>query len=210
MQESTATPVVCRVHTPRLLLRALHPRDAEALCRTIAASLEHLQRWMEWARHEPQPLEAKVALLKKMRARTLRGPDAAFGMFTPDEGEMLGTIGLHARIGAGALEIGYWIAAAHARRGYVTEAAGALVKIGFELHRLHRMEIHTDPDNRASLGVARKLGFQHQVVVRQRVLSPTAPARDTTIWALTQAQYAASPAATMKIEAYDRRGARVL
>lgn len=199
-----------RIRTPRMLLRAVHPRDAELMCRTIAGSLEHLRRWMEWAKAEPESLGAKVARLRKIHNSTIRGGSQGFGIFTPDESILLGTIGSHPRIGAGAREIGYWIAESHVRQGYTSEAAAALVKIGFELQRLRRMEIHTDPQNIACIGVARKLRFHHHAIIRQRMLDQTAPPRDTTIWAMTAAQYSSLPRSMMKIEAFDHRGTRLL
>ena len=33
------------------------------------------------------------------------------GVFSPDDSRVLGRTGLHTRLGEGALEIGYWVAA---------------------------------------------------------------------------------------------------
>lgn len=207
----TRPPVVCSIRTQRLLLRALRTSDAQALCDLIAVNLDFLRRWMAWAWQEPTTLEAKRTWLRNMRRTMLSGGATGYGVFTHDDpSTLLGTIGTHPRIGAGAREIGYWIGAAHLRRGYTSEAAAALTKIGFELQQLRRMEIHTDPDNAASVGVARKLGCREQAVIRQCVLSPTSPVRDSVIWAMTREQYAGSPASRGTVEACDRRGRRVL
>ena len=204
-------PVVCSIRTQRLLLRALRPSDAAALCDLIAANLDFLRRWLAWAWQEPTTVEAKVKWLRSLRRTMLDGGTTGYGVFArDDETTLIGTIGTHPRIGSGAREIGYWIGAQHLRRGYTTEAAAALTKIGFELQRLRRMEIHTDPDNAASVGVARKIGFHKQVVIPRCILSETSPVRDSVMWAMTREQYADSPASSVAIEASDRRGRRVV
>jgi RimJ/RimL family protein N-acetyltransferase len=175
------------------------------------------------AEAEPESLEAKTRRLRKHRRSTLAGRDQAFGIFrvpqsptnaigdpAPDETEIMGAIGTHLRIGAGAREIGYWIGAAHVRQGYTSEAVAALVKIGIEVQQLRRMEIHTDPGNLASAGVARALGFRLQIIVQECVLSLTSPVRDDALWALSPDEYPTSRAASMPIEAFERGGKRVL
>ena len=201
------TTVVCRIRTPRLFLRAYREGDAEALFNAMQSSYEHLNRWMDWVRTGPKSVDEQRLKLRELRRSTLAGTGAAYAMFLNDETTLIGSIGLHPRIGAGALEVGYWIANDHARHGYTSEAAAALTKIGFETHNVRRMEIHTSPQNVASFGVARKIGYQHHTIVRQCVLSDVSPVRDDTIWAMNREQYAQSPAAAITIE-FERRKPR--
>ena len=203
-------PAVCSIRTPRLLLRAYRTSDAPRMQSLININLDRLRPWMRWAREEPEPLEKKIERLRMLRRNTLAGRDQAFAIFTSDESQAMGGIGTHCRIGAGAREIGYWLGADFHRQGYMTEAAAALVRIGFEVQRLRRMEIHTDPTNIASAGVARTLGFHLQTIVRNCVLQPDSPVRDDSLWALLGDQHGSSRAAAMPIEAFDRRGERVL
>jgi RimJ/RimL family protein N-acetyltransferase len=203
--------VIVRIQTPRLLLRPWRASDAPRLTEAILVDGgAHLRQWMAWARNEPQSLEAQAASLRKLRRRTLAGKDMAFGVFTQDESEVIGAVGSHARIGEGAREIGYWIRADRVRQGFAREAAGAIARIGFDVQNLRRMEIHTDPENLASIGVARSLGFQHQATVRRCILSADSPIRDDTIWSMTRGHYAGSFASSLPVQAIDRRGRRVL
>jgi RimJ/RimL family protein N-acetyltransferase len=57
----------------------------------------------------------------------------------------------------GTIELGYWVHAAHLRRGYMTEAVEALM----EAFAPASFVIHCHEDNLASQGVARKAGFTH-------------------------------------------------
>ncbi len=199
-----------RIHTPRLVVRCWHPADAALLGSAIDESLDHLRPWMPWAAREPQPVERRARRLGRFRAAFESGRDLVYAIFSADEAAVIGGTGLHFRIGAGAAEIGYWIRADHVRHGYATEAAAAMTRVGFEIERLGRLEIHCDPRNEPSVGVARKLGFRHQVTVAGWINSPRRIPRDTMIWTLLAADYPHSAAARMApVEAFDAVGERL-
>lgn len=141
-----------------LLLRQWQTDDAEALGRAVAESVEHLRPWMAWAAEEPMSLERRRTMIEEWRRDWSRGGDVVLGMFL--DGEIVGGCGLHRRIGANGLEIGYWVHPSHLRRGLATRAAGLLSTAAFTLPGITHVEIHHDKANRASGAVPRKLGFQ--------------------------------------------------
>ena len=106
---------------------------------------------MPWAHAHPEPLEATVSLLRQFRASFDGGADFVYGIFEPGEERVLGGGGLHTRVGAGALEIGYWIRADAIRQGFATEAAAALTCVAFELGGVNHVEVHVEPANEPSL-----------------------------------------------------------
>ena len=108
--------------TERLVVRCWEPRDAPLLKEAVDSSLEHLRPWMPWAHDEPQPLEAKVELVREFRGRFDLGQDFVYGIFSADESEAVGGSGFHTRHGEGIFEIGYWIRASRAGEGLCTEA----------------------------------------------------------------------------------------
>jgi ribosomal-protein-alanine N-acetyltransferase len=55
--------------------------------------------------------------------------------------------------------IGYWIDQRYAGRGYTTRAVKLLTRFGFEVLKLHRIEINLRPENEASKKVALKAGY---------------------------------------------------
>jgi RimJ/RimL family protein N-acetyltransferase len=59
-------------------------------------------------------------------------------------------------------EIGYVFAPEHAGRGYATEAARALLGLGFDGLRLHRITARIDARNTASVRVAQRLGMRQE------------------------------------------------
>ena len=159
-----------RIETERVVLRCYQPTDAAMLVAAITASLDALRPWMPWARDEPTSVPEKMSLLRRFRGMFDLGQDFTYGAFNPDETEVIGSSGLHTRVGPDAREIGYWIHAAHMGRGLATEIGGALTRVGFEIEKLHRIEIHCAPDNTRSIAVARKLGYVHEATLRQRLL----------------------------------------
>jgi len=199
-----------QIHTPRLCLRCWQPQDAALLKEAINASLDHLRPWMPWAAYEPEPLSAKVGRLRKFRGQFDLDQQYVYGIFDHDETRVLGSSGLHNRVGDQALEIGYWIHAAWINQGYATEAAAALTKVAFLFHQVRRVEIHCDANNVRSAAVPKKLGYNLDAVLRRRTLSGSEEERDTMIWSLLADEFPGSPAEALNISAYDAAGEKIL
>lgn len=83
-----------------------------------------------------------------------------------DAAGLVGMIGLHG-IRDAAAEIGYWVAAPARGRGYLTEAADAVLDFAFGPMRLERVEWRAVTDNPASAAAARKLGFRYEGLLRK-------------------------------------------
>jgi RimJ/RimL family protein N-acetyltransferase len=197
-----------RIETERLVVRCWEPRDAPLLKEAVDSSLEHMRPWMPWAHEDPQPVEAKVELLRGFRGRFDLGQDFVYGIFPPDESEAIGGSGLHTRRGEGIFEIGYWIRASRVRQGFATEATAALTRVGFELCDVERIEIRVDPANEASLGIPRKLGFVEEGTLRG-VLHDSAGsprASDAVLFALLRGEFEHA----IELKAFGAAGKQVL
>jgi RimJ/RimL family protein N-acetyltransferase len=200
-----------RIQTPRLVLRCWQPSDAPLLADAVTASLDHLWPWMPWVHSEPEELEVKVQRLRGFRAQFDMDKDYILAIFNADESEVVGGTGSHPRLGEAVVqEIGYWISARHIGRGYATEAAAAVTRVGFEVNGLERMEIRCDPLNERSAAVPRKLGYTLEATLRGNVRGGDGRMRDTQVWALLRGEYAGSPSAEMHLEAFDAAGRRLL
>ena len=196
-----------RVVTSRLVIRCWNPNDATLLKAAVDSSIEHLLPWMPWAANEPTDLEAKIALLRGWRGQFDLGQDFVYGIFDREETEVLGSTGLHTRLGADAREIGYWVRSDRLNQGIATETAAALTRVAFEIDRLDRVEIHCGADNVRSAAVPRKLGFTHEATLRRRKVA--GKVRDTLVWTLLADEYPASAAACVPIEAFDAVGRKI-
>lgn len=180
-----------RILTERLVLRGWKADDAPLLKDAIDSSLEHLQRWMQWAMAEPSSNAVLCERLAGFADDFEAGRDFCYGIFAPDERSVLGGTGLHPRVGPGGLEIGYWIRVGHTNRGYATETALALTRIGLDVPDVERMEIHCDPRNVYSAAVPKRLGYSHVLTRVKDSLTPTGEPRDTMVWRLRRGEFAA-------------------
>lgn len=210
MKEARIPGPAYEVRSPRLVIRCWHPRDAEMLQTAIEQSLEHLRPWMPWAKNEPEELQARIDRLRKWRGMFDLGENFVYGLFSPDGDVVLGSSGLHTRVGDEAREIGYWIHADHVNQGLATEAAGALTRVAFEVDGVVRVEIHCDPRNVRSAAVPRKLGFTHEATLRERTIDVAGGRRDSMIWSLLRDEYGTSQAHAVPLRAWDAGGRRIL
>lgn len=198
------------IQTDRLVLRCWEPADAAALKEAIDSSLDHLRPWMPWAANEPQPLEAKVALLRRFRGNFDLGNDFVYGAFDRQDGSVVGGTGLHTRVGDGALEIGYWIRVSRIGEGLATELSAALTRVAFVVCGVDRVEIRVEPENERSSAIPLKLGFVEEARLRRRLESADGEPRDAVVYSLFAHGFEQSPAAAARLEAFDAAGGRLL
>jgi RimJ/RimL family protein N-acetyltransferase len=202
-------PAPYRIETERLVMRCYEPADARLMKDAIDSSLDHLRPFSVWIDDEPQPLERKVELIESFRRAFEAAESFVYGIFDRDETRQLGGTGLHARVGPGGLEIGYFVRASATRQGIATECAAVLTRVGFEVCEADRIEIRIDPNNAKSFGVPQKLGFPMEATLRRRLPArPGEPLRDVTIHTLFREDY--DPAIAPPLRAYDARGRQLL
>ena len=153
----------------QVILRRYREDDLDAVLAAVTESADHLSPWLPWAVNYSR--ESAEAFLDSSDLGWDDGTVYNYAITTA--GALAGGIGLMARIGAGGLEIGYWVHQAFTRRGLATAAAAALVEQAFLLPGVDRLEIVHDELNVASGGIPRKLGFTE---VGRRVLDMPPPA----------------------------------
>jgi RimJ/RimL family protein N-acetyltransferase len=170
-------------------LRRARVQDAEALDRALVGSLEHLRPWMPWVADEPVGLEGRRHLLASWERSWDAGGDAVYLILV--DGEIAGTCGLHRRIRSGALEMGYWVAASHVRRGVATEAARLATDAAFTAHGVDRVEIHHDKANAVSGRVPARLGYR---LVAEAPRTPRTPAESGVecVWRMEREEWLSS------------------
>ncbi|MEV0263260.1 GNAT family N-acetyltransferase [Streptomyces sp. NPDC050617] len=172
-------------------LRRWRMSDLDALERTIDESLDHLVPWMPWAADSDRQQTSDFLARNQEEWETRQ----AFGYAITSDAAVIGSCSLMRRIGAGGLEIGYWLHPHWTGRGLVTMAATALVRQGFQLAGIERLEIHHDAANLASGAVARRLGFTEVERIRAAE-GPVAPGEVgiDVIWRMTADHWKAKTA----------------
>lgn len=168
--------------------------------RLIPARAEHVDDWRAM-REEPvarslMPLEpaSREALLKRLVESSADLDDTratSFRWMVETQGVLIGTVSarelsrFHGRI-----EVGYMLRAAWHGRGLGTRAVAAVVARLFDWDFLHRVWLTTAVDNLASQGVARKLGFSLEGVMRGHYLIE-GRRKDQQVWGLVRPDWEA-------------------
>jgi len=189
------------IRSPRLCIRCYERADVDAVHEAVLANVEPLAPWMPWIVNEPLSRDERAELVRRFRGRFDLGQDFIYGIFDRDGGAYVGGCGLHPRVGADALEIGYWIVRDRWGQGLATEAAAALTRVGFTRMGVERLEIRVAPDNARSLAVPRKLGYREEG--RLRAVGP--PGEDGTnadlvVFGMLAGELRGSPAARQELE----------
>lgn len=154
-------------------LRPWRGDDVEAMAVAVAESIEELRPWMPWAAAEPLSFEDRARLIEESARQWERSEVFAYGMHA--DGVMVGSTGLHRRVGAGGLEIGYWVRTGWTGRGIATATTRALTTAALALPGIERVEVHHDRANAASRRIPEKLGF---TLVDELVDAPKAPGEE--------------------------------
>lgn len=154
--------------TDRLSLRLPQMRDHLPWVALRQSSQAFLEAW-EPVRSEDQysrpAFRNRVAWARQSLAQ---GRAMPLFLFERAENVILGAITLdNIRRGpAQSATVGYWIGAAHARQGYMTEALAGLVQYCFTDLDLSRIEAACLPENHASRGLLERSGFKYEGVAQ--------------------------------------------
>jgi RimJ/RimL family protein N-acetyltransferase len=153
------------IETESLRLRLLVPEDLAAV--HAFESRADVCRWLYWGPRSEQ--ECREALERKIaRARDAPETGVALAVELEASGEVVG----HTDLTLGAPEhrqgeLGFVMHPDHHGRGYATEAARAMLALGFATYRLHRIEARAEPRNSASTRVLEKLGMRLEGHLRE-------------------------------------------
>jgi RimJ/RimL family protein N-acetyltransferase len=149
------------IRTERLLLRPLTVRDVDALL--AYRSRPDVCRYVPFEPMDRRVVEERLAGQWARTALTDEGQSLTLGVELARTGELAGDVILfwHSRDHRGG-EIGYVLNPDFAGHGYATEAARALLGLGFDDLGLHRIIARVDERNEASAKVARRLGMRQE------------------------------------------------
>ena len=150
----------------RLLLRLPEPDDVPAI--TAACQDETLARFV------PVPVpytedHARTFVAERPARWQADDGEMTWAITDAESGALLGMVGLHAR-DASMRELGFWTAPEARGRGVMTAAARLVIRFGFDVLHLGRIEWCALVGNDASLRVAEKLGFQREGTARAGLL----------------------------------------
>ncbi|HUD70313.1 MAG TPA: GNAT family protein [Acidimicrobiales bacterium] len=165
--------------------------ETPRLLAAVSESVEHLRPWMPWAAAEPT-FDGLDEFVSRAMSQWTSGDAFNYWFSYDDSLDVVGGGGLHRRIGAGTLEIGYWVHAGWTRRGIATAAATALTNAGLALRGVDRVEIRCDEANRASAAVPRRLGYRLEETFDDPITAPGELGR-CMVWATDTSSWTPAP-----------------
>lgn len=93
---------------------------------------------------------------------------AGYGICLKGSNKVIGSVDFNHRHADDVFEMGYLLHPDYWGQGIMSEAAHALLEVGFNLVGLHKIEIECYSYNKASQRVAEKLGFTLESKIRDR------------------------------------------
>jgi RimJ/RimL family protein N-acetyltransferase len=148
-----------QIRTERLLLRPFTERDVD--------DVWAYQRLPEVARHMLRPAfdrDGSAAFVRVVMAETAihaAGDTITFAVVLSETNRVIGEVALtvHSLVHRGG-ELGYALDPGHQGRGYATESAEALLRLGFTELGLHRVIARCSARNTASARLMARLGMR--------------------------------------------------
>ena len=147
-----------RIETERLILRRSRPEDAETI--SSYRSDPEVHRMQGWERTDPDGVRADI---EEMSARAPGEPGGwvQFSVRERDTDRLVGDVGISPADGEpGVVKVGYTISPSSQRRGYATEAVGALVEYAFRTLGADVVRAYASADNAPSIRVAEHVGMR--------------------------------------------------
>lgn len=153
-----------------ILIRPWAADDADALFDTVSKSLPTLSQWLPWAK-SGYTIADSARWVAHCQGAWPAGAEYHFGIFDAISGGLRGGVGFsHVSPVRRAANLGYWVSD-DARGGGVAVAAAHLAAMwAFADLGLQRIEILVQPENRASLRVAVKLGAVCEGIARNGII----------------------------------------
>jgi len=187
-------PFSTRLVTDRLVLRPPRTADVPAMRLALRQNAAHLRPWSiaPAPGEDPASLTSVSRAVLRHRTEWKSGQTYVFLIVAREnEGTILGRIalgGLH----RGAFQnayLGYWIDAAHEKRGLMTEAVEAATSFAFTTAELHRVQAAVMPSNTASQRVLEKAGYRREGLA-ERYLCIAGVWEDHILFAATAEEWA--------------------
>lgn len=155
---------IVTLNTRRLLLRQLKASDAADVFEY--ASDPEVTKHVRFVTHKTIK-DTHAFLLRAEHARR-KGETMVWAIVLKTTRKMIGTCGFVSLAHEhGRAELGYALNRNYWGQGYAAEAAAELVRHGFSMLKLNRIEAHVSPDHFPSQRVLEKCGFVPEGVLRQ-------------------------------------------
>ena len=153
-----------QLETRNLLLRRMHPADANALFKVLGddevAEFYDDDAFVHISQASDQ-IEAWESGFQNKRS-------IRWGITRKDEGDIIGSCGYYGiHTWNRRASIGYELGRIYWRQGIMAEALSAMIDFGFDEMDLNRIEALVMPENSASIKMLEKLGFRNEGLLEE-------------------------------------------
>jgi ribosomal-protein-alanine N-acetyltransferase len=169
--------------TERLRLRKVRLADAEAIFRQYAQDPE-VTKYVSW--HAHKDIEETRDFVRTCLLAWSAGNAFHWVIERLEDKPVIGMMSV--RAGGQRWELGYVLARAHWKRGYMTEAVKGIIAWAMRQKDIYRIWAVCDIDNLASARVMEKAGMQREGVLRRWSVHPniSAEPRDSYCYAIVK------------------------
>jgi len=153
------------IATERLVLRRFRKADAEVLA--AYRSEPAVARYQSW--DAPfSLLRAETAVANFMASDPDKAGWFQYAIEHTQDKTLIGDVAVHLHDNLKQAEVGFTLAPAYQKKGYATEAVGAVLDRLFRVQGLHKVTGECDARNRDSAGLMERLGFTREGHLRQQ------------------------------------------
>lgn len=159
-------------NTDRLVLRILHPNDADKVLAFYEENREHFEPWeperdLNFYTLPYQRLSLSIEYNLMQQAKLLR-----YWVFTSDDPDtIIGSINFYNILKGSyySCQLGYKFDHRYTGRGYAYEAVKSSMDVLFMEHNIHRIEANIMPTNLRSIHLIQKLGFSYEGLCKSSI-----------------------------------------
>lgn len=149
------------IRTARLLLRPYGREDLDYLA--DVTSRPEVVRYLYEEVRDRREAAAELELRSRLRFIEKEGDRILLAVERAEDGVVVGDVNLHyASVRHRQGEVGWVFHPDHQGKGYATEAAAEMLRLGFEELYLHRIYARCDARNTASVRVMERLGMRRE------------------------------------------------
>ncbi|MCD2440689.1 GNAT family N-acetyltransferase [Agromyces sp. SYSU K20354] len=193
------------LRTERLVLRPLEASDAADVFEY--QRLADVIRYLPWPERDREQAYAHTAKRSAGRVLEADGDFVVLAMVRPGErsvgdegsrgtsvGRVIGDVMVRVSNAQHAqLEVGWVVHPDFQRRGYASEAAGALVDFAFSMLNPHRVQAFLDARNEASAALCERLGMRREATLLEEEFND-GEWQDTAVYGILRREWAAARA----------------
>lgn len=149
------------IATPRLVVRAFQPEDAEDLYEYLSNDeIYQFEPGEPVDRQQAQNLAVEMSTSLDFWAVELQSDHKVIGQIYLQQREPRHLM---------TWELGYIMSPRYQRQGFASEAVSGLLRNGFTASGIHRVVAHCNPENTASWKLLDKIGFRREGLLKKEV-----------------------------------------